>query len=776
MSNLKRLSIATALLLAAGCSGGGGSNAVPKAPAQPGTPVTPQSKKITVKIHIPAPPKQTSGRHRAYVSPFTAYALVSETDSGFTEEYTQVGTDLSSTSSACTTDNDGSGSRTCTVQIDATPSQSGSATDYFEFDTYSTSEANAIAAPNAALSAAVPTTNHLGSARTQATITLDAANTINASLDGVVASYSVVPSTISGDGSQPITGSYSLTALDSSGDVIIAGSADPYTDGVNYPLSFTETDNPTALPDSNTNPPFLIQPPGGPDGSIGATLFSQSADYLSVFYNPNSGASSYYDTLTFTAPSNSPLNATPATALFAPIFLDGSGSTFSQNDTNPLGGVQNANTSSHRVAPVRGARHRATSESSTGNNYPIVNFTASTQSVTITPTEYTGSGPAQMFTYAPSSGCMVGSHSTVAVTPSSSTPATSFTVAPTEYTQRYNGNQNAYSSATDANGQAITTCSITFTDTNGNSALLEVTNTETTSTVAIDPGALVTSGSNDIYLYDTSQNPLAQIVDYKAELNQAEIVEKDGLANIYYIDSAYGNDINVVSPTEYRSNSGAKQFVSESGGSNDNGSPFFSSLAYHETDTTAHTGTLIAGDQSYGRVYFFNTSKVVPGTANYIQLPKSTRQVAVVSVAFDPTGNIYAADSNNNVIQEFPAGTTVNGSTPTTILRTIHLVPQPLSIAVDAAENVFVAVNTSDDGTIYEYSATNSATPAVTITAPDCADIISVAVESGTSGNGDTVFAGCSSGTVYLATNVTPSSGNTATANPTMATGFFVAF
>jgi hypothetical protein len=750
---------------------------------------------VTVKLHIPAPPKQTSGRHRAYVSPFTAYALVSEYDPNTMKEITQVGTDLSSSSSACTADSDGSGSRTCTVQIDAMPSQSGSVTDYFEFDTYSTTP-EPIASPGVALSAAVPSTNHLGSARTQATITLDASNTVNAALGGVVASYTAVPSTISGDGSQPISGSYSLTALDSSGDVIIAGSADPYTDGVNYPLSFTETDSPTALPGSNSNPPVLTQTPGGPDGSSGATLFSQSADYLSVSYAPNSGASSYDDTLAFTAPSNSPLYAAPAKAVFAPIFLDGSnassGASFSQNDTNT--DDADSKIAHHPVARVRGTRHRAVSGPTTGNNYPIVNFTAAGQSVTITPSEYTGSGPAQTFTPTLSSGCTVSTGTptgaTVSVTAGTGSAAGTFTVTATSTMQT---SAEAGYTATDASGQPITACSIAFTDANGNAALLEVTNIE-----RVGPGTLISSNSlnppnDNITLYNTLDG-LSQIAQFTVSVDNPYTVgiEKDGQDNVYV---GFDNQILKYTPTSYANNAKPTYttFVAESKNTGDGTYPLqFYSLAYFETDPNAHTGTLIAGEGDYGRVYVFSTApssgNATPPTNNYIQLPGASP--SAYGVAFDANGNIFVDDGVNLRIYEYSLMTVANGTTPTP-MRTIQLSSSvaPAGLAVDAAGNIFVA--DSNSGSIYEFAKANTTnTPDFTITS-DCTamegmngfmyGIYGAAVMAASDGT-DTVYGACyGSEKLYVATEVpnvfTPSSltSSVATASST-ATGDFVAF
>jgi hypothetical protein len=800
MFTTKRLSLAFAMLLVAGCSGGGGTSNVPRAttPVQPGTPVTTQSKMVTVKIHIPAVPAQkTASRHRAYVSPYTNYALVSETDSGYTTELTQVGTDLSASSSACTFDSGTSGPRTCTVQINAT----GGQTDYFEFDTYSVSEASAIAAPDTALSTAVPTANRLGSARTSATISLDASNTVNAALGGVVVSYAVSPAVISGDGSQSISGQYSLTALDSSNDVIIAGSADPYTDGTNYPLTFTYGDSPMIVQTGNTPASaFLTLTPGGPDATTATpptSTFSQSGDYLSASYYPYFGytsVSSYYDTITFTATNSSIANPTQS-ALFAPIFLDGSsatgGATFTQNDTNPAGSSKEA--ASHRSRAVARGRalRRFESSGGAGNNYPIVSFTGSGQSVVITPSEYTGSSPGQTFTPTLASGCTVPTGSTtgptVTVAPISGTPG-AFTVTATSAAQT---SADGGYTATDANGQPITACSISFADSNGNSALLEVTNTQSTSTIAIDPGTLVTSnsGSGEITLFDTSQS-LAQITQFKGEANAPIGVEKDGLGNVYV---AQNNQIFQYTPSSYASqNPDATAVTFETEGADTSGTqPFFTTLAYHETNSSTHTGTLIAGDGSNGRVYFFSTTAantpIGGGTAtsNYIQIPASGGNGASVDgVAFDAQGDVYAGTvlaSSTYVIYEYAASTTASGSASVSSkpIRTITLGPgmQLYGIALDAVGNVFAADPNS--GSIYEFqtypTANNTGTPNVTITSA-CDGMNDVAVATASNGT-DSVYGGCQNPnlSVYLATGITTSSASP-TATVTGATGNFVAF
>ncbi len=482
MRNVKYFCIAALVVVGSACSSGGG---VPKSPQPtvPNQPGSPQSKQmVTVRIHIPAAGAQaTSKRRRAFVGAATSYVLVSQTDSSFTSELAQTGTDVSATSPSCTSDNTGAagsasapivGARTCTVGIDATPSTNGGV-DYFEFDTYSS--AQTAAAPEA-LAEAVLTSGRLGSARTQSQIQLDTSNTVSVSIDGVIASYVVVPASVSGDGSQVLSAQYSLSAIDSSNETIVAGSADPYTDGTNYPQTFSYADNPMVVQSgSEAASAFVTLTPGGPDATSASpptSTFQQSGDYLSAAYYPYAGASSYYDTITFTA-SDSAI-ATPAqSAIFAPIFVDmqSGDATFAQNDTDPDGG--NPDTVRHRTA------RRRSFAAGAGNNYPIVTFSTEGQTEVVEPVEYTGGAAAQTFTYTLSPGCTVTENNTTAptvtVVPSPAAgPYTSFAITSTSQ------GQSAGYTATDASGQAITACSISFADTDGNSALLEISNPPST--------------------------------------------------------------------------------------------------------------------------------------------------------------------------------------------------------------------------------------------------------------------------------------------------------
>jgi hypothetical protein len=466
------------MTIAISACGGGGSSPKSLAPA-PNGPVSSQSKQqVTVRVHIPAAAAQVANkRRREFVGAATSYVLVSQTDSTFTNEQGETGTDVSATSSACTSDQTGAagslsspiaGSRTCTVQIFATATTNG-AVDYFEFDTYSS--AQTVSTANT-LAQAVPTSGRLGSARTDSQIALDTSNTVNVAIDGVISSYVVVPASVSGDGSQVLSAQYSLSAIDSSNETIVAGSADPYTDGTNYPQTFTYADNPTVTESgSEAASTFLTLTPGGPDATSASpptSTFEQSGDYLSAAYDPYAGASAYYDTITFAA-SNSTI-ATPAqSAIFAPIFIDdgGGNASFTQNDTNPSGG--NTETARHRSV-----RHRSFAAGA-GNNYPILSFTSAGETETVAPSEYVGTATAQSFTYTLSSGCTVTESYTTAPTVTvvaspAAGPYTSFAITSTSQTQ------SAGYTATDASGQAITACSISFTDTNGNSALLEISN------------------------------------------------------------------------------------------------------------------------------------------------------------------------------------------------------------------------------------------------------------------------------------------------------------
>src|SRR5262249_22573770 len=82
-------------------------------------------------------------------------------------------------------------------------------------------------------------------------------------------------------------------------------------------------------------------------------------------------------------------------------------------------------------------------------------------------------------------------------------------------------------------------------------------------------------------------------------------------------------------------------------------------------------------------------------------------------IAFDTNGNLYIADTNNNVIREVDhttgnistiAGNTTYGSTGDGGLATSAELAGPSSIAVDSAGNVFIA--DSDNNEVREVSAT----------------------------------------------------------------------
>ncbi len=823
MRVVKSLSIAAVALVAAACSGGGGSSLLPKniSPVSPSQPTgsAPQStQKTTVRIHIPAPTaKSSSSRHRAFVSAATSYVLVTETDSTFTNELTQVETDVTPTSAACTSDNNGMagsmgspivGSRTCTVQIDATPT-SGTSVDSFEFDTYSSSQT--VAMPNTLLQSdgmgdpyAIPA-GALDSARVQQPIMLDTSNTISVTLDGEVASFMVVPSIVSGDGSQVINAQFAITAFDSSGEAIIAGANDPYTDGTNYPLTFSFSEDRDFSP-SNTSTgtyQFLTLTPGGPDftgSNAGTTPFAQSADYLSAMYNPYSGITYFQDFIIFTTPESSPLNndanqsgpkLIPA-GFVAPIFIDpgtlgptsgapnpsqpgsstgtgstnGSGPVFLQNDTNAPPGTAPIQQLRHRTVAQRsfaGSRRRETGTlNTTGNNYPIVSFTAVGQTQTVTPV-----GGAGFFTYTLSTGCYPnysttnGENGPTTVTVSQATPTysysrnPSFVITATSTTlMNTTGSTTFPYTATDAFGQAITACSITFTDKLGNSALLEVTNTNTTSTpIDIDPGTLVTSSSSgNIALYDTSTSAFSQIVSFPfSDTNQdlptgvaidpAHDVFVGAGNSVYeypFSGGAYAATPALNCPTQQQGGVPTASFCAD-------GNTAVTALAYHALSST--TGEIAFGDAENGRVYV-DPFPSDPTNPQHPWIGPTINNASITGVAIDPRGNIFAADHGNAMIDEYYVST-VPSYSKVKPDRTIKLASGSVSgVAVDGSDNVFIS--DPNNGDIYEFTPRNqTGTPDLTIdpdsmNQPACTGLISIAVT--TTGGGETVYASCGVG------------------------------
>ncbi len=726
MSSLKRLCVA-ALLSVVGCSGNGLTTSV--APVHAGSPAAPQARTaVTVKIHIPAPPKSATSRHRAYISPYTSYVLVSQTDSTFATELTQVGTDVSQGANACVSD--GSGARTCTVVIDATPPASDSQTDYFEFDTYSAAQTPA--AYGTSLINAVPTAERLGSARTSATITVDAANTVNVAIDGVIASYSIVPSTISGDGSQPLAGSYAIAALDASGDTIVAGSTDPYTDGTNYPLSFTESDSPMVSAGSPyTAGEFLSLTESGPD-----TSYQESTDALGASYTPNTSVQSFYDTITFNA-TNSLLPS--ESALFAPIFVDltsanagsnpttgstnGNAPTFSQNDTNAAG---DASTSVSRRAKA----HRQTATSN-GNNYPIASFTAAGQNVVVAPFEYVGSGTAAAFTATLSNGCS-GSDPVIGISPSSGT-AKSFTITATT-------TPSGGYSATSPSGLPITSCYVTFTDANGNLALLEIMNTQSGGTrIGINTPTLLASNftTSTVDEFDASGSTIGPDTLASFTSANADGIAQDGSHDIFVGNVSGG--VTEYAASAYTSSSSVSSIANPTG------------LAYHATGASAPSTTAeLAVASSSGTVTLLDESAGANSAVlDTITLPAGAQAASASGVAWDVNGDLYVADLANGFVYEYTASAismSESSATNAKVSRKISLPTgaAPEGIAVDGEHNLFVA--DSSVGAIYVYSATNnSKTPTSTVTdgTGACTAYYGVAVLSGTS---DTLYASCTAG------------------------------
>lgn len=329
------LSIAVALVVLAGCSGGGGMSRSSLPPSLPApTPVAtmpPQSSSAVLRLVVPARTvvPAHSARGRQSISPSSNSLSFAQTGGPTTIAA------IGPTSPNCTTD--GSGKRTCSVTVSATAGQN----ETFAIKTFASTDG---------------TGPPLSAAMLVATIVPLKLNTISATLNGVVASITVSTGVTTLD--YGVTGSTSVivNALDASGNIIVGPGT--YGDANGNPITIALADSDTTH--SATLSTAVVAAPGtavtlnyngGPTvkamitgSAAGATPGSASvafacaptpatsALYASNFVSPGTGTvtygvSRYSPTASGTNPAKAGGYSIPD-SFFPSLTIDTSGSTY----------------------------------------------------------------------------------------------------------------------------------------------------------------------------------------------------------------------------------------------------------------------------------------------------------------------------------------------------------------------------------------------------------------------------------------------------------------
>ncbi|HET9030826.1 MAG TPA: hypothetical protein VFN49_11695 [Candidatus Aquilonibacter sp.] len=290
-----------AALLISGC-GGGGSPALPSAPA-PSSPGG-AMQKIKMALVIPLPSKTTSGKRASFVSPSAAGASIAVSGSHGGSATTVA--DISSASSACTTS---AGQRTCTVTASAP----------FDTDTFTISLYDA-----APVSGSIPATAHLlSTGSVTQTITSSFTGPLSVFVGGQIANIglSSTYASAAADGTAQSLG-ITVAPTDFGNNPIVAGTSDPYANPIAVSLSET----------GGSGHMHLVLN-GSPSGTS-ATL-TTSSDSISIAYD-GGGSAGYSAAVTLSASGAasetlavSPMFVTSTSPLYASgtLSLSGSAST-----------------------------------------------------------------------------------------------------------------------------------------------------------------------------------------------------------------------------------------------------------------------------------------------------------------------------------------------------------------------------------------------------------------------------------------------------------------
>jgi len=280
-------SAAPAVGAASNNGSGNGSSGAAKNPAA--------TLSVQVNMHIPgASTSNSQKRHAQFVASSTQGVLVTvyaSSDTGHTNPLASSATNVAPGSTAC---GGTVGARTCAIVI---PAPAGS--DAFVFDTYDQ--------PPVAGTTTFPAGADLlatGVVPSQ-TITVGQANTVNVTLGGTLASYAVNPyntQLLAGLSGQ--TAAISITAYDAGGNAIIGA----YTDSNGNP-------DPIALDVQETGGSGFttVAVDGGTPG--GTASVTQSSDTIAIHYN-GGGSPGYFATIN-TVPESGPTQQ----PTFDPLFL-----------------------------------------------------------------------------------------------------------------------------------------------------------------------------------------------------------------------------------------------------------------------------------------------------------------------------------------------------------------------------------------------------------------------------------------------------------------------
>jgi hypothetical protein len=287
-----RLAYAAGLFLLGACAGGGGSASLQGQPAQ-------RQSNVALQVHIPATTTSSIARAPKFVSPSTGGIAISDYVHGSAIVAYSTSADLSVSSPSCVAVASG---RNCAVSVSAPAGLAD-----FTLTTYDVPPSN----PNFGVASHV-----LGTASVTATIVAGTSNAVNVALGGVIAKVGLFASEPSVNGLSVGSVRLGVTALDSDGNIIIAGAntvvngTSSQTDTYANPITVTLTEN------GGTGHASLSLNGGVAQPSV---IVTKSSDVVALTYD-GLGLAGYSPSLAAAAQG-----ATGASAAVSPMFLLASG-------------------------------------------------------------------------------------------------------------------------------------------------------------------------------------------------------------------------------------------------------------------------------------------------------------------------------------------------------------------------------------------------------------------------------------------------------------------
>jgi hypothetical protein len=665
----RRLGVFTAALLLTGCGGGGSS----QSPLAFGTSVPQSAGPLSLSIFIPSSTTSSSSTRRSpkFISPSTNGLVITDCVHGASPCTAFTGNvDLSSSSSACTTVNNG---RSCTLTILASQGS-----DDFTFTTYD------VTPPTTGFGTAA---HQLGTSTISGLTIASGTNTVNVALGGTVASVRLNLTQRSVYGYSALTTSVGVTALDADNNIIVAGATTVSNTGAGSQTDTYSNPIAVAVSESGGSGHTKLSLNGG--SATTSVTTTKSSDAIALAYDGNAGSSSYYATVTASTTNASGsmvsasanLNTISISAAGAGIgsfaggaspkavFASGTGEseTIMVTETNGVGSF----------APVGVSNLGSTNCPSSSVGLSASSFGASGSNFTISAGSVNTAGTGCVVTFTDSFG------GSVSIAETENTPQSMF--------------------VTNYNNNTIAIYNQPFTNSSSPSATI-ATGQFATEWMAFDTGGSFyvancgttcgQSGPSNVQIYSPPfTNSSTAGATIASGLNGPQGMAFDTSGNLYV---ANDGNMTVVIYNPPLNNSSTPSVSISNGVSNPTGVAFDSGGNLYVESSNGNSL------QIYHPPFSAASSPTVSIT-NGINYPDG--------LAFDSAGNLYVVNFGNNNVSIYNPPFS-NTSSPSASIS--NGVSNPQGVAFDSIGNLYVA-NRSGTVTIYSPPFSNTSSPSVTV-------------------------------------------------------------